>query len=234
MNCLSELSNDFTINIHTLNHDLFFENFSNTDFLKGELSDGFEELGSPYYGKLNVNSRIYMIRLSRYTGNYSGKFRLYKLHGSLNYELFYRTEGLYKIPDNYIKTRYGIGHIDHYKEIVNNDRKLEYENSWINYHADFLTGTTSKINRYKEPLLFKKLFELFKENLKNSDKLIIIGYGAKDKEINKYILEHFNFSDKKSIIIDPYAGDSVIDFGNKINAKIITKELDKIEQIDLI
>jgi len=233
MKCISDFAENFTVNIHTLNHDLFFEGFNNTDFLKGELSDGFEELGSPYYGKVDVNSRKYMVRLSRYTGNYESKFRLYKLHGSLNYEPYYRTEKGILIPETYIKSGYAVGHTEHYKEKVNEEGNLEYENSWINYHSDFLTGTTSKIERYTEPLLFKKLFELFKTNLKNAEKLIIIGYGAKDQEINNIIIDHFDFNNKKTFIIDPYAGDVVKEFGVKLNAKIIKKQLENIEIKDL-
>jgi hypothetical protein len=233
MKCISDFAENFIVNIHTLNHDLFFERFNNTDFLKGELSDGFEELGSPYYGNIDVNSRKYMVRLSRYTGNYEGKFKLYKLHGSLNYEPYYRTEKGVLIPETYIKSGYAVGHTEHYKEKVNEEGKLEYENSWINYHSDFLTGTTSKIERYTEPLLFKKLFELFKTNLKSAEKLIIIGYGAKDKEINNIIIDHFDYNSKKAFIIDPYAGDQVKEFGVKLKATIIEKQLENIEIKDL-
>lgn len=233
MNCISDLSNNSIINIHTLNHDLFFESFNHTEFLNGKLCDGFEELGSPYYGDLLCSNRKYKVRLERYTGNYSNKLRLFKLHGSFNYEIFYKTEGSIIIPDVYIKTRYGIGHTDQYKEIENSEGLLEYQNSWINYHGDFLTGTSSKILRYNEPLLFSKLFEHFKNNLEHSDILIIIGYGAKDMEINKMIFQHYNFSYNKIFIIDPYPSNRLIDFGIKLRAKIISKQLDDINIFDL-
>lgn len=233
MKCISDFSENFIVNIHTLNHDLFFERFKNTEFLKGELSDGFEELGSPYYGRIFLNSREYMVRLSRYIGIYESKFSLYKLHGSLNYEPYYRTKNGYSTPEIYLKTGYGVRHTEHYKEKTNEEGKLEYENSWINYHSDFLTGTTSKIVRYTEPLLFKRLFELFKTNLINAEKLIIIGYGAKDQEINDIILNYFDFNNKKVFIIDPYAGDVVKEFGIKLNAKVIGKQLEDIEINDL-
>jgi len=115
MNCISDLSEKYTVNIHTLNHDLFLESFNRTDFFKGELCDGFEELGSCYYGGLVSDSRKYMVRLQRYTGNYNKKIHLFKLHGSLDYELFYKSEGTIFTPDVYIKRRYGIGHTDLYK-----------------------------------------------------------------------------------------------------------------------
>lgn len=233
MNCISDLSNNSIINIHTLNHDLFFESFNRTEFLNGKLCDGFEELGSQYYGDLLCSNRKYKVRLERYTGNYNTKLRLFKLHGSLNYEIFYKKEGLSIIPDVYIKTRFGIGHTDHYKEIKNHERLLEYQNSWINYHGDFLTGTSSKILRYNEPLLFSKLFEYFRINLEHSDILVIMGYGAKDMEINKMIFQHFNFAYNKIFIIDPYPSNTLLEFGIKLKAKVITKQLNDISIYDL-
>ena len=232
MKSIKELSKHSVLNIHTLNHDLFFERFNNTSFLEGKLSDGFEEFGSKYFGKLNSNNRNYMVRLQRYTGTYLSNLRLYKLHGSLDYELYYRQDNGQFFPETYIKSRYGVGNTELYKEIENKKGELEYENCWINYHPDFLTGTTSKIQRYAEPLLFEKLFQLFKENLKNADKLIIVGYGAKDDEVNKIILEHFDFKNKKSYIIDPYAGDKVKDFGKMVGAKLIDKQLENIDLED--
>ena len=229
MKSIKELSKHSVLNIHTLNHDLFFERFNNTSFLDGKLSDGFEELGSSYYGKLTINKRNYMVRLQRYIGQYFGNFRFYKLHGSLDYELYYRNEKGQFIPDTYIKTRYGIGNTDLYKEIKNEKGNLEYENCWINYHPDFLTGTTSKIERYSEPLLFKQLFELFKYNLKKAERLIIVGYGAKDEEINNIILKNFDYKNKQSFIIDPFAGEKVIELQQKIGAKLITKQLENID-----
>lgn len=234
MKSIKELSKKSILNIHSLNHDLFFESFNNTAFLEGNLSDGFEELGSAYYGGLTKDNRSYMVRLKRYTGNYLGNFRLYKLHGSLNYELYYRNEKGQLFPETYLKSKYGIGSTELYKLIKNEKGDLAYENCWINYHPDFLTGTTSKIERYTEPLLFKKLFKLFKENLENADSLIIIGYGAKDEEVNRIILKHFDYKNKKIYIIDPYAGQKVKDFANLLGAKLITEQLEKIKIEDLI
>ena len=233
MSYISDLSTGSIINIHTLNHDLFFERFNNTEFLNGTLCDGFEELGSPYYGNLLVNNRKYKVRLERYTGNYTTNVRLFKLHGSLNYEIFYNSERGLITPEIYIKTRYGIAHTNHYKEFENDKGQLDYQNSWINYHGDFLTGTSTKILRYDEPLLFSKLFEYFRRNLEQSDTLIIIGYGAKDSEINKMIFQHYNFPYNKVFIIDPYPSSKLIDFGSSLRAKFIRKQLEDIKPNDL-
>lgn len=233
LNCLQKLSENFVINVHTLNHDLFFERLNHSDWLSGKLCDGFEELGSPYYGKLEVKGRVYRPRLERYTGKYDKQFRLYKLHGSRDYGVYYSSKGSVASPEKYLKTRYGIGFGELYKEKTNDKNELEYEHCWFNYHADFLTGTTSKIERYKEPLLYKTLFELFRQNLKEAEMLLIIGYGCKDSEVNKMILENFDFKNKKSFIVDPYAGKQVQELAGQLNSTIIAKPLEVINNADL-
>ena len=229
LNCIETFLKEFIVDVHTLNHDLFFERLDRTEWINGELCDGFEELGSPYYGTLLYDNRSYKCRLERYTGNYDTKLRLYKLHGSIDYYLYSRTEGTTFIPETYIKRKWGIGSSDFYKEIKDKDGNLVYENCWINYHSDFLTGTTSKIIRYREPLLYQKLFKLFEDNLEQADMLIIIGYGCKDLEVNKIIMEKFG-KDKPCFIVDPYAGDTVKDFIKEMgdNTKLISKSLDSL------
>ena len=220
LNCLHDLSKDYLMNIHTLNHDLFFERLGISDWLQGELCDGFEELGSPYYGKLSIGKGRYTCRLQYYNGTYDKKFRLYKLHGSKDYLVYYSSQGGISSPDRYIKRKYGLGLTDLYKEVRDSKGQPTYENCWINYHPDFLTGTTSKIERYKEPLLYKILFQYFRENLKDAEKLIIIGYGGRDSEVNKMIRENFDFKNKPSFIIDPYPGKAIKELQNQIGAKL--------------
>ena len=230
LNYLSQLSSEYIVNIHTLNHDLLFESFNNTEFINGDISDGFDEYGSEYYGLLEHNKRNYHCRLERYTGKYNKPIRLFKLHGSLDYVPFYRKNrnGVMR-PEKYIKIRYDIGFSD-----VKKGRKAKfgYQDSSFEYHADFLTGTTSKIQRYNEPLLFKKLFKRFKNNLQNAEKLIIIGYGCKDAGINDIIKEFFDYKNKPSFIIDAYAdeGSDVYSFKNEISAKLHQVEIDKITE----
>lgn len=229
LNCLRDLSNDYLLNVHTLNHDLFFERLRITDWLLGKICDGFQELESPYYGKLLVNGRSYRCRLEYYSGLYDKQIRLYKLHGSKDYGIYYTANGPSSLrPEGYIKTRYGIGFGEFYKEINDEKGEPSYERCWVNYHADFLTGTTSKIERYSEPLLFKVLFECFVTNLKDAEKLIIIGYGAKDAEVNRMILENFDFKKKPVFIVDPYVGNAVKGLQAQLNATLITKHLEEI------
>lgn len=223
---LSQLSHEYIINVHTLNHDLLFESFNNTGYINGRISDGFDEYGSEYYGKLIHDNRTYHCRLERYTSRYNTPIRLFKLHGSLDYVPFYReVENGFMIPDKYVKIKWGIGASDIMKS---RKSKIGYDVSPFEYHADFLTGTTSKIQRYNEPLLFKKLFKRFKKNLRQADKLIIIGYGCKDEGINEIVKEYFDYNHKPSFIVDKYAGDGVVEFGKSINAVLHKMDIDSI------
>jgi hypothetical protein len=233
LNCLKKLGEIGFVNIHSLNHDLFFERLNATEWLNGELCDGFEELGSPYYGKLQVEGRVYKVRLSRFIDKYNKKFRLYKLHGSRDYGVYSTTQKEIMIPEAYIKKRYGVKWIDIYKEMENTDGGLQYEQCWLNYHADFLTGTTSKILRYKERLFYRSLFEKFEQNLLQSERLVIVGYGCKDQEINRIIAEFFDFKNKPSFIIDPKPGTKVVQLAKLMNANIINKPLEYLEPSDI-
>ena len=227
---LSELSKEFIVNVHTLNHDLLFESFNNTGFINGNISDGFDEYGSDYYGKLFANNRTYHCRLERYKGRYSSPIRLYKLHGSLDYVPYYRqNEYGCMIPENYVKIKWGIGAGDIMK---GRKSKIGYDISSLEYHADFLTGTTSKIQRYNEPLLFRKLFKKFRKNLREADKLIIIGYGCKDEGINEMIKENFDYRHKPLFIIDAYTkeGSQVDLFKKELQAKLLRVQINDISK----
>ncbi|NLD48494.1 MAG: hypothetical protein GX660_15110 [Clostridiaceae bacterium] len=224
LNCIEELSKNHIVNVHTLNHDLFFERLNRTEWINGELCDSFEELGSPFYGELLHENRSYKCRLSRYTGKYKKKIRLYKLHGSKDYYVYHTNKGAVLYPETFIKSRWGIDTTAFHKEIKRKGGVIEYETDFINYHPNFLTGTTSKISRYQEPLLYKKLFELFKKNLNKAEMLIIIGYGCKDFEINRYILEEFG-TKKPCFVIDPKADNTA---KLVVNTKWIKKEIENL------
>ena len=228
LNCIEELSKNHIVNVHTLNHDLFFERLNRTEWINGELCDGFEELGSPFYGELLHKNRTYKCRLSRYTGQYKKKIRLYKLHGSKDYYVYHTNKDAVLYPETFIKSRWGIDTTAFRKEVKKKGGVIEYETDFINYHPNFLTGTTSKISRYQEPLLYKKLFDLFKKNLNKAEMLIIIGYGCKDTEINRYILNEFG-TKKPCFIIDPFT-DNTAKLG--VSAKWIKKEIENLSLAD--
>lgn len=224
---LSKMSSTHIIDVHTLNHDMLFESFNHTGYINGNISDGFDEFGSDYYGKLLHDNRTYHCRLERYTGRYNTPIHLYKLHGSLDYVRFYRRDkNGFMTPEKYVKTRWGMGTGDIMK---GRKSKIGYDLSPFEYHADFLTGTTSKIQRYNEPLLFRKLFKKFKNNLHKADMLIIIGYGCKDAGINEMIEEHFDFHNKPVFIVDKYAGEGVEKFKNIVHAQLHRIDIDKID-----
>jgi hypothetical protein len=228
LNCMEQWGDSGIVNIHTLNHDLFFERLAITDWIQGELSDGFQELGSPYYSELSADGGRYKVRLQYYTGHYKHKFRLYKLHGSRDYVVFYNSKGVVLSPECYIKTQYGINLTKLFKETTDENGAPDHDWCWVNYHADFLTGTTSKIERYSEPLLFSKLFDYFRNNLNEAEQLIIIGYGAKDREINRILSECFDHAAKPCFIVNPYPGAEVLELKDKLGAVLIKDYLDNL------
>lgn len=133
------------------------------------------------------------------------------------------------IPENYVKIKWGIGAGNIMKS---RKSKVGYDISPFEYHADFLTGTTSKIKRYSEPLLFRKLFKKFRKNLRNAEMLIIIGYGCKDEGINEIIKENFDYNHKPLFIIDAYAKDeSQVDlFKKELQAKLLRVQINDISK----
>lgn len=228
---LSKWGKEYIVNVHTLNHDLLFESFRKTDYLSGMISDGFDEFGSEYFGVVHIGNASYHVRLERYKGRYNTPIRLYKLHGSLDYVLYRRTvECAMLKPDCYVKIK---------KYIPSGDLMrgrgchLGYERYPFAVHGDFLTGTTSKIKHYNEPLLYNKLFKKFRNNLRSAKTLIIIGYGGKDFEINKMIMNDFDYHSKNVYIYDPYPTDSLKLLSTNINAKVIEKPIEYIAEKDL-
>jgi hypothetical protein len=198
---LKKIGKENIIHIHTLNHDLLMEKFSNTAYLNTELNDGFEEMGSSYYGQLNNG---YKVRLKYYTDYFESNFRLYKLHGSIDQIKFCSNDNTITA----IKTLPSIRMTEFYREYRDTDGKLKYENCWINYFTDFLSGTTEKINMYGTEYYYKNIFEHFQNNLKNSEKLFIIGYSFRDSGINNMINKYFCTNiERKAIIIDPVMPD---------------------------
>ena len=214
---LEKVGEDSVVHVHSLNHDILFETFNHSDWINGGLSDGFEELGSKFYGRIEDNK---MIRLNHFTNRYDHRFNLYKLHGSLDQFPFRHQDGS---DTEYIKIKNRVSTSNLYKEVKDREGNYNYENDFTNYYPDFLSGTTHKITRYKEGY-YKEVFEHFVNNLKRSDRLIIVGYGCKDSKINELILENFDFESKKAVIIDPFPSDDVKSFGEKINAMIIQKK----------
>jgi len=225
LNCLKQWGSDSKIHIHTLNHDLFFEIFKSSDWLQGELDDGFKELGSPFYGDFQERFKV---RLPFFANLYEKNFCLYKLHGSIDqYPFHLENFGI----DTYIKIKPGIGTDGLYKEIADEKGQPVYVNDWINYHSDFLSGTTSKILRYREPWYYEKIFQHFEQNLSNSHMLILVGYGCGDSEINNLIEKYFN-CDNQLFVVDPYPHEKTFAFCEKSGAKLVAKNIEDISLDD--
>ena len=230
---LSKLKEDYLVNIHTLNHDLFMESFNRSEYINGDMSDGFDDYGSRYYGRLNIEGRdFYRCRLERYTGRYYGKpIRLYKLHGSLNYVMMHRDSGYGLVDDCEVKFRYGMGLMDLERE---RSKKNGYDNDFISYHADFLTGATTKTPFYRSKF-YKKLFRKFKNNLINANVLIVIGYGGKDKGINDYLLNYFDYQNKPCYFIDTGLNHNtqLKALADKMKAKKIDKSISEFDSREI-
>jgi len=227
LNCLEEWGKTNVVHIHTLNHDLFLETFNTSDWLQGKLSDGFEEMGSPYFGDFQEK---YKIRLSYFSENYNSNFRLYKLHGSTDqYPFHIENQGI----DTYIKIKPGIKTTSLLKEVKSEKGEIVYISDWINYHADFLTGTTSKILRYREPFYYENIFKRFEENLTNSDILVLVGYGCGDSEINELIQKCYNLKNP-IFILDPFPHENTTSFCTRFNAKLIKKDPERMVMQDFV
>lgn len=211
-------SMNYIVNIHSLNHDLLFESFNNSPYMRGELSDGFILDDSKYYGEVyNVqDNTVHPEKIAYYKDEYDTNIRLYKLHGSFNYVLF-RKGNL--MPDNYVKILPNMSPVRLYKRID----EQNYEECFYSLYADFLTGLKYKSQRYNEPLYFNKVFIHFKENLEEAEKLIIIGYGGKDKKINEMIEDCFDYKNKSIYIIDPGidSNNDLKSLAERLNAKAI-------------
>jgi hypothetical protein len=208
---LNDLIKKFDIKFHTLNHDLFFDWLGqHCDGLWQHYSDGFRFEGSPFYGHLNhvfnpgkaneVHKKYY-VKLAYFDNKYDTILCVFKLHGSILNTIVYRPE-----PDQNkvrIKSDYAIGKFC--MEIFNSEEnKYELKNLIDQVQPDFLSGTTFKIRSYKRDDHYVNLFRHFETNLKESDLLIITGYGFKDSGINEYIENHYLKDGKPMLVIDPF------------------------------
>ena len=191
------LAKTHIVHLHSLNHDLYIEHLASSDSIQGNLDDGFEELGSPYYGDTRDPNEYYMVRLARFTNKFEQPFRLYKLHGSIDHYWFQDNNQLKRI-----KLKRRVGKTDVFKE-VERDGRLQYISHPLNYHPDFLCGTTAKTERYARGAYYPTVLAHFEENLRASRNLIIIGYGFRDQRINQYIKDAFLMEqDRQMFIVD--------------------------------
>lgn len=208
---LKDSIDKFDVKFHTLNHDLFFDWLGQHHVdLWQHYSDGFRFEGSPYYGHLNhvfnpgednEVHKSYYVKLAYFDNKYDTSLCVFKLHGSILNTIVYNPQQNQKVVR--IKDDYAVGQF--YMEIFNKDEnKYELKNLLDEVHPDFLSGTTFKTRSYTTDNHYVNLFKHFETNLKESEFLIITGYGFQDSGINEYIENHYLKDGKPMLVIDPY------------------------------
>jgi len=200
---LDLLKSEYKIHIHSLNHDLLIEKLSYSFAIGKDISDGFEEIGSPFYGDHNLFERntdikraVLPILLKRFTNEYSNKICLYKLHGSVDNYTFNFKNKEYTM----IKIPYGVQRESIRKEHLLESNSLGYYEDHFQIMPDFLSGTSTKIESYDRQNYYKPLFNNFITNLNNSSRIVVIGYGFGDSKINEYLKVNF-LSDKSKLMV---------------------------------
>ncbi|MGI9174736.1 MAG: hypothetical protein ACR2GR_05415 [Rhodothermales bacterium] len=191
------LGKNYTVHFHTLNHDVYLERLSFSQSMRGELDDGFEELGSPFYGELQYCHEAYKVRLERFEDRYESCFRLYKLHGSIDY---------YATPDQAdlvkLKRKSSINRDTILKEVLDQKNlKSSYDRLGMETQPRFLSGTTAKLGGYSKGVYYPKVLEHFKQNLEQSNTLVVIGYGFGDTKINEHIETSFFGNGRKQMFV---------------------------------
>ncbi|MBK9220680.1 MAG: SIR2 family protein [Saprospiraceae bacterium] len=215
----------YIVHIHTLNHDLLFDHIGKVTDIQSYFCDGFSELGLSYYGDLDLDSSLsisYKVRLKGFQNIYNKPIRFYKLHGSIDTYSFNLSYP--HLDRTRIKTEYAVEDI--YKEIF--DEKAgehKYIKGIKSVYPDFLSGTTEKLRNYSD-VYYEIIFTHFKQNLNSSNKLIIIGYGFKDKGINEILETYLNSKKEKTIVIDP--NKSTAPFYRKHEFNHISKSISQI------
>jgi homospermidine synthase len=71
----------------------------------------------------------------------------------------------------------------------------------LNFHPDFLCGTTAKTRRYGTGTYYPTLLKRFEENLCASQNLITIGFSFCDQRIEQYIKEAFLIEQNRQMFI---------------------------------
>lgn len=226
------------IKFHSLNHDLFFDWLGQKHtYLWQHFTDGFQLENSPFYGTFNhvfnpstdkeVN-KTYYVKLERFVDKFDKPLSLFKLHGSISNTLIYTPGSKQEIVR--LKDDYGI--YQFYMEFQDEETgKYSFKHLWNEAAPDFLSGSTNKTRFYTGDPYYKKLFNYFKQNLLESEKLIVIGYGFKDNGINDYIENNFLVHGKTMIVIDPFKPQSELFEKynvSYINASVINAPYDDI------
>ena len=166
------------LNIFSLNHDLLIEQLFKNNGI--EFVDGFEQEinGVRYFNPSQFDS--------------SNKIKLYKLHGSINWFEFTRP-----VRDNI------------YKNVISSHNK---ETLYLSQDAEgkllqakntilvFLTGTSNKFRSYSSGI-FGDIITQFLFALKDTDSIVMSGYGWNDIGINQHLWRWINADESRKLIL---------------------------------
>lgn len=165
------------MNVFSLNHDLILESFLKDNDI--EYFDGFE----------SEAGRLPLWR--GFENSNQDKLKLVKLHGSIDWYSV-RREDPYN-DDVYIKAPMNcyVGRLDEIDDTImapNVGRPI------------LLIGTFNKMLGYLSGL-FENLYDEFKKSLKETNILVVSGYGFGDKGINTQIINWLNMPQSEKLII---------------------------------
>jgi hypothetical protein len=169
------------VDIFTLNHDTVLERCLSKNGIL--LSDGF---GNAVNGVRYWDPTIFE------SGTH--KVRLFKLHGSVNWFRLRPHGGGWSDESIGIPLEYDFWHT------TNPAGKMQLP---VDGRPMFLAGTFNKVLQYTSSI-YADLFYQFYRSLRQTDRLIVCGYGFRDKGINTQIKEWiYSSSDKRIIVIHP-------------------------------
>lgn len=165
---LSQVSDDYRVDIHSLNHDTLLEFLGNQQSsLFSKFSDGFTLNGSPVYGTVlvdfNAVHKEYKVRLPVYNGIYDTPISLYKLHGSITTHVLFNHKLQYTGDSIRIKNDFGV--CEYHVEIMKEGKPF-MDKALDKIEPEFLTGTTEKMLQYDKNQHIHRLFKIFEKNLK--------------------------------------------------------------------
>lgn len=200
------------VDIFTLNHDTVLENCLKQNHI--EFADGFGEPEG--LGKLEEQARYWNPELLKC----DRRVRFYKLHGSINWFRFYRTnkESWSNPPPPSELTCPNLS--QYISKYEGSFPRIGIPIGWDYWHIKdsigeyqipkdglplLLVGTHNKILDYVDDPIFLDLHYIFYNSLKNTQRLVVTGYSFGDKAINTRIAEWMLFSqNNRLVIIDPH------------------------------
>ncbi|MDH5731101.1 MAG: SIR2 family protein [Gammaproteobacteria bacterium] len=167
------------VNIFTLNHDKLLEEYFSSKGI--DYIDGFGD----------KENEIRYLDLALFDSNSEGIF-LHKLHGSIGWFRFNESSGFFQ--DRHI----GIPIINDHWHARNSTGTMQTPSEG---RPILLAGTFNKILQYTNEIFFDLHYQFFR-NLRQSSKLVVIGYGFGDKAINYQIVRWmFEKNDNRLLVI---------------------------------